>query len=134
MEFPKRDFYGNDLISMNYKELSNYIMSKFLTDFKEIELKECIEKAYDSKFDTSLIAPLVEKDNVFYLELYHGPTLAFKDMALSILPHLLTISKNKQNIKKKIVILTATSGDTGKAALEGFSIILRIIISCCFLS
>ena len=128
IEFPKIDFDSNDLISMDYKELSYFIMSKFLTDFKEEELQECILKAYDSKFDSSLIAPVLEKDGIFYLELYHGPTLAFKDMALSILPHLLTLSKKKQNIKSKIVILTATSGDTGKAALEGFANIDDVLV------
>jgi threonine synthase len=128
MEFPKIDFEDNDMFSLNYKELSMHIMSKFLTDFNEEELHECIMKAYDSKFDTSLIAPVVEKDGTFYLELYHGPTLAFKDMALSILPHLLTLSKKKKMIKRKIVILTATSGDTGKAALEGFANIKDVLI------
>jgi threonine synthase len=96
-------------------------MSKFLTDFTEEELKNCIEKAYDSKFDTPEIAPLVEAEGAYYLELFHGPTIAFKDMALSILPHLLITSARKNQVKNDIVILTATSGDTGKAALAGFA-------------
>ena len=96
-------------------------MKQFLTDFTEEELKNCINKAYDSKFDTEEIAPLVQADGAYYLELFHGPTIAFKDMALSILPHLLITSARKNNVKNDIVILTATSGDTGKAALAGFA-------------
>lgn len=110
-----------DLINLSYKELTFLIMKRFFMDFEDGELKECINKAYDSKFDSPLIAPLVEREGVHFLELYHGPTLAFKDMALSILPHLLKAAKDKLNIKKELVILTATSGDTGKAALEGFA-------------
>ena len=97
------------------------VMKKFFTDFTEEELKNCITKAYDDKFDTKEIAPLVEKDGTYYLELFHGATIAFKDMALSILPHLLTTSAKKNHITNEIVILTATSGDTGKAALAGFA-------------
>jgi threonine synthase len=118
---PKLEESLENLTSLNYKALAYLIMSKFFTDFDELELKECIEKAYDSKFDTPLIAPLKERVGVHFMELYHGPTLAFKDMALSILPHLLKVSVKKQKVKRKIVILTATSGDTGKAALQGFA-------------
>ena len=121
LEIPILDRSFADLASLNYKELAYYIMSQYLTDFDETELKACIDKAYNEKFETPLIAPLVEKAGVHFLELYHGPTLAFKDMALSILPHLLKISMEKQNIHQEVVILTATSGDTGKAALEGFA-------------
>ena len=96
-------------------------MSRFLTDFTEEELKSCIEKAYDSKFDTKEIVPLVKKGNAYIMELFHGPTIAFKDMALSILPHLLTTAARKNQVKNDIVILTATSGDTGKAAMAGFA-------------
>lgn len=110
-----------DLTNMSYKELAFFIIKKFLMDFDDGELMECIEKAYDSKFDTPPIAPLAQKEGVHFLELYHGPTLAFKDMALSILPHLLKTAREKLNIEKELVILTATSGDTGKAALEGFA-------------
>lgn len=106
---------------MNYQEVAYEVMKRFLTDFTEEELKNCINRAYDSKFDTEEIAPLVEKDGVYYLELFHGATIAFKDMALSILPHLLTTSAKKNQITNEIVILTATSGDTGKAALAGFA-------------
>jgi threonine synthase len=111
----------DELAKMNYRETAYAVMSKFLTDFTEEELKGCIEKAYDSKFDTPEIAPLVDADGAYYLELFHGPTIAFKDMALSILPHLLITSARKNNVKNDIVILTATSGDTGKAALAGFA-------------
>ncbi len=110
-----------DLMTMDYRELAFYVMSKFLPDFSKRELKNCIAKAYDDKFSSKEIAPLVKRGPYYFLELFHGPTLAFKDMALSILPHLLKTSVKKLDIRKKIVILTATSGDTGKAALEGFS-------------
>ncbi len=106
---------------MSYKETAYVVMKEFLTDFTEEELKSCIDKAYDAKFDTEEIAPLVKAEGAYYLELFHGATIAFKDMALSILPHLLTTSARKNNVKNDIVILTATSGDTGKAALAGFA-------------
>jgi threonine synthase len=109
------------LMDMSYQDLAYLVMKDFLGDFTEEELKDCIRKAYDSKFDTDVIAPLVKKDGAYYLELFHGPTIAFKDMALSILPHLMTTSAKKNRADKKIVILTATSGDTGKAAMAGFA-------------
>ena len=109
------------LAGMRYQETAYEVMRQFLTDFTEEELKDCIAKAYDEKFDTKEIAPLVKKDEAYYLELFHGKTIAFKDMALSILPHLLTTSAKKNQVKNEIVILTATSGDTGKAALAGFA-------------
>lgn len=110
-----------DLAKMTYQEVAYEVMKLFLTDFSQEELKSCINKAYDSKFDTEVIAPLVEADGAYYLELFHGSTIAFKDMALSILPHLLITSAKKNNVENEIVILTATSGDTGKAALAGFA-------------
>ena len=109
------------LKELNYKELAYEIMSLFLDDFTKSQLKSCIDKAYDNKFDTDAIAPLVEVGDDYFLELYHGPTLAFKDMALSILPHLLKEALRINGIDDEVVILTATSGDTGKAALEGFA-------------
>ncbi len=118
---PKLDVTIDELAKMDYKQTAYEVMKLFLTDFTEEELKACIEKAYDSKFDTEEIAPLVKADGAYYLELFHGATIAFKDMALSILPHLLTTSAKKNNVKNDIVILTATSGDTGKAALAGFA-------------
>lgn len=116
------------LLPMGYKDLAFTIMKYFFTDFTEKELKNCIQKAYDQKFDTSAIAPVVKKGGVYFLELFHGPTLAFKDMALSILPHLLSTALNKSKSNKEVLILTATSGDTGKAALEGFSNVEHIKI------
>ena len=110
-----------ELAQMSYQETAYAVMSRFFTDFTEDELKTCIERAYDSKFDTEEIAPLVEAQGAYYLELFHGSTIAFKDMALSILPHLLITSARKNDVKNEIVILTATSGDTGKAALAGFA-------------
>ena len=120
-EIPKLDKSLAELKDMNYKQVAYEVMKLFLTDFTEEELKSCIEKAYDSKFDTEDIAPLVKADDAYFLELFHGSTIAFKDMALSILPHLLITSARKNQIKNEIVILTATSGDTGKAALAGFA-------------
>jgi threonine synthase len=109
------------LQAFDYRQLAYEIMKLFLTDFTEDELKQCIDQAYDKKFDTPEIAPLQKKAGVSFLELYHGPTLAFKDMALSILPYLLQTAARKLSVNKEIVILAATSGDTGKAALEGFA-------------
>lgn len=110
-----------DLAGQTYQEIAYQVMKLFLTDFTEEELKNCIDRAYDSKFDTDVIAPLVEAEGTYYLELFHGATIAFKDMALSILPHLMITSAKKNHVKNEIVILTATSGDTGKAALAGFA-------------
>lgn len=110
----------DELSKMSYKELAYYIISLYFDDFSEEELKACVDGAYDEKFEDPAIAPLVYKNGVCFLELYHGKTLAFKDMALSILPYLMKTAAKKVGIDKEIVILTATSGDTGKAALEGF--------------
>lgn len=118
---PALDTDMDTLAGMTYQETAYEVMKQFLTDFTEEELKSCIAKAYDEKFDTEEIAPLKQADQAYYLELFHGATIAFKDMALSILPHLLTTSARKNQVKNEIVILTATSGDTGKAALAGFA-------------
>lgn len=118
---PALDKSLEELAGMDYRQVAYEVMKLFLTDFTEEELKSCIEKAYDSKFDTEVIAPLTEVGGTYYLELFHGATIAFKDMALSILPHLMITSARKNHIKNGIVILTATSGDTGKAALAGFA-------------
>ena len=127
---PKLKKSLKELSELSYQELAYEIMSSFLTDFTEEELKGCIQRAYDSKFDTTEIAPLAEKDGAYYLELFHGATIAFKDMALSILPHLMTVSAKKNREDREIVILTATSGDTGKAAMAGFADVpgTRIIV------
>ena len=120
-----------EMAEMSYQELAYQVMRLFLTDYTEEELRDCIRNAYDEKFDTGSIAPLKEtKGDVFYLELFHGKTIAFKDMALSILPYLMTCAARKNRIRNEIVILTATSGDTGKAALAGFADVpgTRIIV------
>ncbi len=119
-----------DMASLSYQETAYEVMKLLLTDFTEEELKYCISHAYDSKFDTEEIAPLSEAGGAYFLELYHGATIAFKDMALSILPYLMTTAAKKNNAKNEIVILTATSGDTGKAALAGFADVpgTRIIV------
>ena len=120
-EIPALDVSMDELAKMSYQETAYEVMKKFLTDFTEEELKHCINSAYDSKFDTEEIAPLVDADGAYYLELFHGSTIAFKDMALSILPYLLTTAAKKNQVKNEIVILTATSGNTGKAALAVFA-------------
>ena len=127
---PALDKSLKELAEMTYQQVAYEVMKLYLTDFTEEELKTCIERAYDSKFDTEVIAPLVEAEGAYYLELFHGSTIAFKDMALSILPHLMITSARKNHIKNEIVILTATSGDTGKAALAGFANVegTRIIV------
>ncbi|MCU6761133.1 Threonine synthase [uncultured Roseburia sp.] len=121
VSIPKLNITVEALAEMTYQETAYEVMSRFLTDFTEEELKHCINSAYDSKFDTEEIAPLKKADQAYYLELFHGATIAFKDMALSILPHLLITAARKNHVKNDIVILTATSGDTGKAALAGFA-------------
>ena len=115
---------------LSYQETAYEVMKLLLTDYTREELEYCISSAYDSKFDTEEIAPLSEADGAYFLELYHGATIAFKDMALSILPYLMTTAAKKNNVKNEIVILTATSGDTGKAALAGFADVpgTRIIV------
>ncbi len=127
---PGLDISWEKLSSMTYQETAYEVMKLFLTDYTEEELKGCINKAYDAKFDTEEIAPLTKAGGAYYLELFHGNTIAFKDMALSILPHLMTTAARKNQADKEIVILTATSGDTGKAAMAGFADVpgTRIIV------
>ncbi len=119
-----------ELATLSYQELAYEVMRLYLTDFTEEELRACIERAYDEKFDDPAIAPLVKCGGAYYLELFHGATIAFKDMALSILPHLMVTSARKNREEREIVILTATSGDTGKAAMAGFADVpgTRIIV------
>ncbi|HBB59733.1 MAG TPA: threonine synthase [Lachnospiraceae bacterium] len=111
----------SELAELDYRELAYEVMKPYLDDFTKEELKSCISKAYGDNFDVPETAPISYADGRYYLELYHGPTIAFKDMALQILPHLLTTAAKKHDIKEEIVILTATSGDTGKAAMAGFA-------------
>lgn len=110
------------MVSMSYIDRAKTVLKEFLTDFSEDELNYCVEGAYAAeKFSSAKIAPTVNIDgNKNILELWHGPTCAFKDMALQLLPYLMTVSAKKTADGKTIVILVATSGDTGKAALEGF--------------
>lgn len=120
-ELPKLPFEIEDMIGKSYQEIAFQIIGAFFDDYTAEEMHHCIDGAYDAKFEAEDIAPLVEAGGAYFLELYHGKTAAFKDMALSILPYLLTTAMKKENEDKKICILTATSGDTGKAALEGFA-------------
>lgn len=121
ISLPEVNLDFDQLKDASYQEVAKIVLSAFLDDFTEEELDYCITNAYDSKFDTPAIAPLVDLTGQYNLELFHGSTIAFKDMALSILPYLMTTSAKKQGVNNKIVILTATSGDTGKAAMAGFA-------------
>ena len=123
--FVMRDLGGKkvvikDLIGKNYMEIAEKVLGILLDDYPEHIIKECISNAYRDKFSTEEITPLVKAGENYVLELYHGLTSAFKDVALSILPHLMTTSYEMNRMEGEVIILTATSGDTGKAALEGF--------------
>ena len=128
--FPALPMDIAEFAKLDYRETAYLIMKEFFTDYTEEELRNCIDRAYDSKFDDPAIAPLYTAGDQTFLELFHGRTIAFKDMALSILPHLLTTAMKKNKVDKEVVILTATSGDTGKAALAGFADVpgTRIIV------
>lgn len=108
------------LLNMNAVEISTEVIGKILNDFTPEEMRALIEAAYEGKFETEELTPLEKVGDDFVLELFRGPTSAFKDVALSVLPRLITAAKEKLGVREEIVILTATSGDTGKAALEGF--------------
>jgi len=111
------------LINMTYQERAILILKKYIDDYTDEEIIDCVNNAYtNKKFGCDEIAPVYKlNENVYILELWHGPTCAFKDMALQILPHLMVKAVSKTGEKNEIVILVATSGDTGKAALEGFA-------------
>lgn len=120
-----------ELSKLDYIGRTKAILSPFLTDFTEEEIDSCVTGAYESGFSSEKIAPLEKLgDGEYILELFRGPTCAFKDMALQILPRLLTAAAAKTAPGREIVVLTATSGDTGKAALEGFRDVpnVRIIV------
>lgn len=118
--FPDHLNYAS-MQSYSYQEIAYEIIHAFFDDLPSNELKQCIQKAYDTKFDCADIVPLHKTNHATYMELFHGPTSAFKDIALSFLPHLMPLAYQTCGIKDKtITILTATSGDTGKAALSGF--------------
>lgn len=127
---PGLDISLEQLAKMSYQEAAYEVMKLFLTDYTEEELKSCIASAYDSKFDQPEIVGMKKASGAHYLELFHGSTIAFKDMALSILPYLMTTAAKKNHVENEIVILTATSGDTGKAAMAGFADVpgTRIIV------
>ncbi|HYH04353.1 MAG TPA: threonine synthase, partial [Bacillota bacterium] len=111
------------LADQSYPELAATILGMYLTDFPAEDLKKMIAAAYavPEKFDHREVTPVVKmRDQTYVLELWHGPTCAFKDVALQLLPHLMTEAAQLTRDPKEIVILVATSGDTGKAALEGF--------------
>jgi len=118
---PKIPFSVTTALGEPYRYFAFEIIKSYFTDFTEDELEDCVLRAYDDKFERDEIAPVIKAGGVHFLELYHGPTAAFKDMALAIMPHLLVASMKKRNEDKRVCILTATSGDTGKAALEGFA-------------
>lgn len=118
---PALPFTLSELSKKTYKETAKAVIGAFFTDYTEEELERCVNGAYDGKFDAEDVVSIVKAGNANYLELYHGRTAAFKDMALSILPYLLTTAMKKEKEKHKVCILTATSGDTGKAALDGFA-------------
>ena len=108
------------ILNLDYFGIAEVVLGTLLDDYSNDEIHHCVESAYRNKFTSDQITPLVPVGDDYILELFHGPTAAFKDVALSILPYLITTSLKKHDIKDEIVILTATSGDTGKAALEGF--------------
>jgi len=113
--------FADDMREADYKQVALAVMTMFFDDFTVKDLKQAIESAYDDKFDSKNIVEIVKAGNYHYLELFHGPTIAFKDMALAILPYLMTLAAKIEGIKDEICILTATSGDTGKAALAAFA-------------
>lgn len=120
-EIPRLPVTIEEMVGKKYKEIAFIILKSFFDDFSDDELRYCVESAYDDKFEREEIVPIVQAGTVHFIELFHGKTAAFKDIALSILPYLMTTAMKKEGIDKKICILTATSGDTGKAALEGFA-------------
>ncbi|MEA4922820.1 MAG: threonine synthase [Eubacteriaceae bacterium] len=120
-EIPKLPFKIEEIVGKPYKDVAFRVLKAFLEDYTDEELQRCIDGAYDSKFEEEKIVPVIKGGEAYFLELYHGKTAAFKDMALSILPYLLTTAMKKEKEDRKVCILTATSGDTGKAALEGFA-------------
>ena len=118
---PEIDLDLNELKDLSYQDLAYKILRPLFSDYTDEELRSCIDKAYGDQWDTQEIAPVDYHADNAYLELFHGPTIAFKDVALQLLPHLMTVAAKKNGSDKDIVILTATSGDTGKAAMAGFA-------------
>jgi len=120
-EFPDISAELPLMLKMPYRDMAKEILRLYLTDYTDEELCAAVDHAYGGSFDDPQIAPLVKKGGYYFMELFHGPTLAFKDMALSVLPGLMKVAAGRQGMAEKVVVLTATSGDTGKAALEGFA-------------
>lgn len=120
-EIPALPLSIDEMQGMTYQQIAKEVLHAYFDEYTDEEMQYCVKGAYDSKFEAAEVAPLVNAGGVWFLELYHGKTAAFKDMALSILPYLMTTACKKEGEKDKICILTATSGDTGKAALEGFA-------------
>jgi len=119
-EFPKLSCDWDALRKLSYQELAFEVLKGYLHNFTDEEIKACVNGAYNDKFEAKEIVPVVKAGGAYFAELYHGPTLAFKDMALSLMPHLLTTSMKKEGENKTVVIIVSTSGDTGMAALKGF--------------
>lgn len=127
---PTANFDFDQLATMSYQEVAYEVLKLFFTDYTADELHACIDAAYGDQFDDPQIAPVTKHGQQYYLELFHGPTIAFKDLALQILPHLMTTAAKKNHLQAEVVILAATSGDTGKAAMAGFANVdqTRIIV------
>ncbi len=119
VDFSKKQIELSSMLGLSYPETAKKVLAPLLEDFTEQEISDCVDAAY-TRFDDERIAPLVKVGDHYVLELFHGPTKAFKDFALQLLPHLITTAKRKNGKTENLLILTATSGDTGKAALEGF--------------
>ncbi len=120
-EIPALSLSVDQMKGMTYQQIAKEVLHTYFDEYTDEEMLYCINGAYDSKFEAEEVAPIVKAGGAYFLELYHGKTAAFKDMALSILPYLMTTACKKEGETDKICILTATSGDTGKAALEGFA-------------
>lgn len=128
--FPNIKEFLYNSTDKTYTDIAKHILGLFFDEFSTEDISTSVDSAYINRFDTKDTVKLTDLDDNSILELYHGPTLAFKDMALSVMPHLLTKAIQKTNLNKEVVILTATSGDTGKAALEGYKNIdgIKIIV------
>lgn len=121
VDFPKANFQLEDLPKLSYKQISAMIISLFFDDFSKDQIKSAVINAYSEQWDDRNIVPIEKHNDNFYMELFHGPTLAFKDIALQMLPQLMTRAVQIEKIDRDIIILTATSGDTGTASMRGFA-------------
>ena len=121
VDFPKANFQLKDLPKLSYKQIAAMVISLFFDDFSKDQIKSAVINAYSEQWDDRSIVPIEKHNDNFYMELFHGPTLAFKDIALQMLPQLMTRAVKIEKIDRDIIILTATSGDTGTASMRGFS-------------